>query len=83
MWKMTTGAGAVNFDYIRRIRTQKAKWIFKNKTYDCAVIVEGYDFVWDIEYFDDEESARLYVKKLLDQLNKVQVLDCSVKLNES
>lgn len=74
MWKWTTGAGVINFSKVRRIRTQKAHWIFKEKSYNCAVIVEGYDFNYDIEYFDDEGAARLYVDKLIDELNKAQVI---------
>ena len=69
MWKMTTGAGAINFSKVRRIRIQKAHWIFKNKDYNCAVIAEGYDFNYDIEYFNGEKLAQAYVDSLISELN--------------
>lgn len=74
MWKMTTGAGAINFEQVRRIRIQKAHWFFKDKDYNCAVIAEGYDFNYDFEFFDDEKTAQAYVDKLIEEFNQEQVL---------
>ena len=36
-----TSAGVINFEKVRRIRIQKAHWIYNCRVYNCAVIEKG------------------------------------------